>query len=815
MKESPNNPPKDNHKDNPKDHLQKFKEMKLANSWATFIVNKPYKALGLFLIALLVFLPGVLSIQSKWSPRIWFDEGHPQIERLNRFEQQFGSDTFISLGFYHPEGVFNNEVLKVIQQVTEEMWLVKDVIRVESLSNYNIIKAEGDDIIINSFLEEINEKSLLSSERLNALRSEALADDVLPDFFLSKDSTYAILYAYLIPGLGGKEPNFIKAVAQTREIIKKYQTGDLKILLTGPAAGNDAFREVSRSDNIKLIPFMFFFIVVLLFIQFRSYSTIILSLGLIGTTIGVTFGMMGHIGIIFNSLLAAIPGVLLAICIADAVHIFTSYFYFRSLEYHSKEAIHLSLIKNFQPTLLTSFSTAISFASITHTDIAPIRDLGILCCFGTLMAWLFTYLIIGPLLSLASKKLDLYPVKTFEFYRFIGKKNHSQRSRASSYLMAHFILKARYPIIFSFIIISVLSVIIALRNEVNSDPMKYFHESVPIRQAYDFTGTKLDGLRGIELVVDSGKAEGIKEPDFLNRLDKFMNWMVTDKDITRVRSAREIIKKMNQTLHQGKQSEYRIPDSAEAVGQLLFLYTIGLPQGMDLNNQFTLDNRLLRIKVTWKIGSSKESEIKKDYLIEKAKEFGLDMAAGGNAPIYLSMNQKVVETFFSSMAMALCLVSLLLFLVYRDFFISILAMLPNVIPLIFGGALMELLDKPIDIGTSIVSTVCLGIAVDDTIHFISSYKQYRSHGLNPIDAITETFLVTGKALVVTTILLVVGFGAFIFADFVPNRNFGLLCSMILALALLTDLLFLPALLLTIDRGDKKAEGNQDEALPTN
>ncbi|MCF8059744.1 MAG: MMPL family transporter [Bacteriovoracaceae bacterium] len=786
----------------PKDHLEKYKDMLWAKKWATFIVEKPYKALGLFLFILLILLPGVFSIESKWSPRIWFDEDHPQIEKLNRFEQQFGSDTFISLGFYHPAGVFQKEVLETIRNVTEDMWLVKDVIRVESLSNYNMIRAEEDDIIINPFF---NENISYAPENLEKLKREALADDVLPDFFLSKDATYTILYAYLIPGLGGKEPNFVKAIEDTRKITTKYETKDLRIYLTGPAAANDAFREVSSSDNIKLIPFMFSFIVILLFIQFRSFSAIILSLGLIGTTIGVTFGLMGHLGIIFNSLLAAIPGVLLAICIADAVHIFTSYFHFRTLDYKSKEALHLSLIKNFQPTLLTSLSTAISFISITHTDIAPIRDLGILSGFGTIIAWFFTYLILGPLLSLASHKLDNYPVKTFQFSRFTRKEKDHQSKRANSYMMAHFILKARIPIIISFILISVLSVVIALRNEVNSDPMKYFHESVPIRKAYDFTGTKLDGLRGIEFVIDSGVPEGIKEPEFLKRLDAFMNFIVLDKDITRVRSAREIIKKMNQTLHQGKESEYKIPDSAAAVGQLLFLYTIGLPQGMDLNNQFTLDNRLLRIKVSWKIETSKESEAKKDYLVAKAREYGLDMSAGGNAPIYLSMNQKVVATFFSSMAMALCLVSLLLFIVYRDLLISLLAMLPNVIPLIFGGALMELLDKPIDIGTSIVSTVCLGIAVDDTIHFISSYKQYRSQGLSPIDAITETFLVTGKALVLTTVLLVVGFGAFVFADFVPNRNFGILCAMILALALLTDLLFLPALLLTIDRKKNKKE----------
>lgn len=788
-----------------KDHLERYRHMKWANRWSSFIVSKPYHAIALFFISLIIILPGVFSIESKWSPRIWFDEGHPEIAKLNRFEQQFGSDTFISLGFYHEDGVFKNDILQKIQQVTEEMWQVKDVIRVESISNYNMIRAEEDEIIINPFLEAFNSEVIdaplpsLSPDELKKLKKDALSDDVLPDFFLSKDSTYTILYAYLIPGLSGKEPNYYEAVDQTRTIIKKYEGKGLKIYMTGPAAGNDAFREVSANDNIKLIPFMFFFIISLLFLQFRSFSTIILSMGLIGATIGVAFGAMGHLGITFNSLLAAIPGVLLAICIADAVHIFTGYFYFRDLKYDSFDSTKLSLIKNFQPTLLTSISTGISFLSITNTDIAPIRDLGILSGFGTLMAWLFTYLLIGPVLTLLSPRLDKIPVKTFEAYKLLNKGAAGARKRATSRLMANLINRYRWPIIGLFSLLTLASVFIAMRNEVNSDPMKYFHESVPIRKAYDFTGTKLDGLRGIEFVVDSGKAEGIKDPEFLNKLDNFMNWMVKDEEITRVRSVREIIKKMNQTLNRGKESEYRIPDSSAAVGQLLFLYTIGLPQGMDLNNQFTLDNRFLRIKVSWKIETSKESEIKVAYLLNKAQEFGLKMETGGNAPIYLSMNQKVVETFFSSMAMALCLVSLLLFVVYRDIFISLMAMLPNTIPLIFGGALMELLDKPIDIGTSIVSTVCLGIAVDDTIHFVSSYKQYRQQGLGAIDAITETFLVTGKALVITTVLLVAGFGSFIFADFVPNRNFGMLCAMILALALLTDLLFLPVLLLAIDK----------------
>ncbi len=783
----------------------KLKEMVWSWRLASFVTYKPWHSLAIFAVVLAIVLPAIFSIKAMWSPRIWFDRDHPQIEKLDRFEQQFGSDTFISLGLYSKEGIFKKEALETLRKVTDEMWQVDNVIRVESLSNYNYIEAQGDDILIEPF---INTSTDYAPDNLVELRSKALADDVLPDFFVSPDATYAIIYAYMIPSLHGEDPDFSIVVDEVRAIIKKYKTDGIEFYITGPAAGNNAFKEVSASDNIVLIPFMFAFLLSLLFLQFRSYISIFLPLALIATTVGATFGLMGHLGIIFNSLLSAIPGVLLAICIADAVHILNSYFYYRNHEQDSKNSILFSLTKNAQPTLLTSVSTAISFFSITHTDLAPIRDLGILSGAGTLIAWLFTYLFLGAAISILSPKLDKYPVKSFHFDDLFnkGKKHHElseEEKRKASLKKAKFIFKFRWPIFITFSVLTITSVFIAIQNEVNSDPMKYFHHTVPIRQAYDFTSSKLDGLRGIELVVDSGKTEGIKDPKFLHKLDSYMNKMVEDPQVTRVRSVREIIKKMNQTLHEGKPEEYRIPDSSEAVGQLLFLYTMSLPQGMDLNNQYTLDNRRLRIKVTWDLTTSKESEMKSKEIVNLAKDFDLDVDTGGNAPIYLSMNTLVVETFFSSMAMALVLVSLLLFIVYRDFFISILAMLPNVVPLIFGGALMQLLGKPIDIGTSIVSTVCLGIAVDDTIHFISSYKQYRKQGHDPLHAIAETFLITGNALIITTLLLVVGFGSFIFAEFVPNRNFGILCSMILALALITDLVFLPALLLIADR--KKSE----------
>tara|TARA_R110002072_G_scaffold64203_3_gene159408 strand:- start:17009 stop:19450 length:2442 start_codon:yes stop_codon:yes gene_type:complete len=780
----------------------KIDKRKLNYRFSNWIVNSPWKSIILSIVLICIFAPGLLNFQARWSSRIWFDEDHPMLQKLDQFENTFGNDQYVSIGLNNDNGLFNEKSLALIQELTERMWLIQDVIRVESLANYSLIQSVGDDINISRFLEE--EKKNFSIKEINQLKNLATHDEVLPEFYISRDHSFTLILGYLKPSIHG-DPNFEIVIKQVRELVKefkeKYPGHDYYI--TGAAAGNDSFREISASDNQTLIPFMVLFIFLMLYFQFRSFITMVSPLALMGVVVLMTYGIMGHLGIIFNSLLAAIPGVLLAICIADAVHIFTSYFHFRSINTNSLESIKLSLIKNFAPTLLTSITTTISFFSITISEIAPIRDLGILCGFGTAMAWLLSYTLIGAIVALLSPKLDKYPVKTINWGQVFSRRKERRDNTVMSKKLSIFVFNFRWQIIISFSLFIIISFFIAIQNEVNSDPIKYFHEKVPVRIAYDITAKKMGGLRGIELVADAGTPEGIKNPEFLRKLEAYIAHVKKDKDIMKVKSIIEVIKKMNKVLHENQESYYRIPDSQKSVAEILFLYTLGLPEGVSINNQFDMQNQKLRMRVTWMLESSKESEAKSKWLEREAKKFDLNITSEGNAPIYLSMNTLVVKSFFTSMAMALFFVAILLFFVYKDFFVSTLAMLPNVIPLIFGGALMQLLNKPIDIGTSIVSTVCLGIAVDDTIHFINSYKNFRSMGHSPVESVEETFNVTGKALVVTTILLVVGFGSFVFADFVPNRNFGMLCSLILFFALVTDLLFLPAILFVTEKKEAR------------
>ncbi len=531
--------------------------------------------------------------------------------------------------------------------------------------------------------------------------------------------------------------------------------------------------------------------------MFRSTTAVIIPIVLSGATISAIFGLLGHLGLTYNSMLAAIPGILLAICIADSVHILVAYFHYINEGHKSKKAIAYSLTKNFQPTLLTSISTTISFFSITLTDILPIKDLGKLSGAGTLLAWVFSYLLIGGTLSLLSNYMDKKRAK-----KSLNKNKKIKSRFTSAPAIISWIDKYKTFIIIFFILQFFGSLYLATQNEVNSDPMKYFADNVPIKKGYNFASKKMDGLRGIDLVVDSGKKDGIKNPDFLNRLDQYLNWLTKDSDIIKVQSPLTIIKKMHQVINKDNEDFYSIPDNQKTIAEIIFLYTMGLPQGMDLNNQFSLDNRFLRMRVLWKVKTSKESDLKTSLIIEKAKDFSIIVDSGGNVPLYTQMNAQVVSSFFKSMTMAIILVSTLLLFVFKDLFLSLLAILPNLIPLTVGASIMTIFNVYIDIGTSIVTSVCLGVAVDDTIHFINAYKNNKKRGLSTYDAIVETYSITGRALIATTTLLVAGFGVFVFADFVPSRYFGVFCSIILFYALVCDLLLLPAILLKFDKSHR-------------
>lgn len=765
-------------------------------AFVDFISGKPLISLLLGLLLVMGLGSGLPRISVDFTYRAFFAEDDELMVGLAAFERQFGNDDAVVVAVESPSGIFDPESAMLMRELTQRMWKVPHVIRVESLSAFNWVHAIDDEIIIEPFFPE---DGPLTPALLAERKKIALSHETLPDYLVSRDTRTAMLFAYITPDIGEKPIDNLAILAAVREIVRDLEKGDHRIHLTGGPTLSVAFQEAAVADNQNLLPIVLLLVIVLLYVLIRSVAGIFLTLGLVFFSIIGSMGIAGLFGVVISNMTAMLPQIMIAIGVADAVHILVTFYREMRRGTGRIEAARYSLLKNFVPTGLTTLSTAVGFFSFTTSEIEAIRGLGIVAGGGAILAWILTYLMLGALII-------MLPLRA-------KPRSETTWARLTDFVDSYTSLLARFrvPVIIGFAISGVLAAWLSSKIEVNSDPFKYFYEGYPVRVANEYIEEKVGGARGVELVVDSGREEGAKDPAFLAGVDAFQQWIEAQPLVTRTISIVDVLKQTNRSLNGDRQEFYKLPEEAGMLSQELLLYTMGLPQGMDINDRIAIKNDRVRITVLWTIPTSKETVAMIRRIEEKGAEMGLNVTATGKNLLWQSMNEYVVDSFVLSMTTAIVVISLMIMLVFRSLPLGALAMLPNMVPLIIGGAFLWLLGRQLDVGTVLIGAVCLGIAVDDTIHIMSDYSRNRQEGRTTGEAVREVLLNTTPALITTTIILVVAFGTFAFATFVPNIYFGVMTALILTAALLTDLTFLPAMLLV--RDDQKKEQKPAGAGP--
>ncbi len=734
----------------------------------------PIRSLLISSLTILIFSAGLVKFQEDYSVRTWFTTDDPLIKDLDEFEKKFGSDESIIVYIKHTKSLFNIESFKMVKEITDKLWHVENVIRVDSFTNYNLAQTQDDDILIGPVISDdqvINEKDIQTAKRL------LLKDPLAPNYLISEDGTAALIHARIKPIFKGS-PNNKLITSQVNDIINKYQDkGEYRFGVNGVIAINDTFRELAEKDLSKLLPILIILISILLFVNFKSSFSIFASLLVMGVTITSTLGITSFFGIKFNNLMSIVPSILIAICLADCIHILKSYTRFRNDQKDLDEAIRLTIDKNFLPTFLTSFSTSIGFMSLYTAKLIPIKHLGVTAAIGTLLAWLFTFSFFIPLIKIINPKI----------------KKIKNEKRNFNLFSTNLIYKYKKTIIFIFSSLFFIGVYLSTKLNVTSDPYKYFDKNVKIRKINDEIIKNIGGGSGPEIIIKTGKADGIKDPLFLQKVDQFQNWLNKVPHITKTISIVDIIKQMNKTMHNNNPENFVLPKTQNEIAELLLLYTMSLPQGMGLNDRVTVKNDALRLTLLWTISDSKTNLIWFDKIEAKALELGLNAKITGKLPLYQKMNKNVVKTLLYSISLAIFLISVIMVITFRSIKIGLISMIPNVIPLALGTIFLYVFNYHLDLGTVLVYSVCLGISVDDTIHFLVHYFNNRKKGLSPQQSVDLIYIETAPALITTTMILVLGFGTFILGDYVPSQSFGILTAVILVIALLCDLILLPAI----------------------
>ena len=565
-----------------------------------------------------------------------------------------------------------------------------------------------------------------------------------------------------------------------------------EVYLSGMVMMNTSFGESSLNDSATLIPLMFLVVVITIGLLLRTITGTVTTVLVIIMSIVTTMGLAGWLGFFLTGPSSSAPTMILTLAVADCIHILTSMFYEMRQGADKRTAIARSIKVNFQPIFLTSITTAIGFLSMNFSDSPPFRDLGNLVAIGVMLAFVFSVTIFPALLTVLPVKVKVQKE---------GKKDAMAK-------IADFVIAKRKLLL---PLTSVLIIVIAAfipSNELNDDFVKYFDERVPFRVATDFMQDNLSGMMVVEISVKTGVSSGINNPKYLNAVSDFSDWLRERAETDHVNTITDTLKRLNKNMHGDDPAWYKLPDSQEMSAQYLLLYEMSLPYGLDLNNQLDVDKSASRIVATFENMTSAQllniEQEMNDWFKENAPQYDVDIASP--SLMFAHIGQRNIVSMLIGTTFALILISILLGFALKSWRYGAISLLPNLIPAAVGFGVWGLYEGQVGLGLSVVIGMTLGIVVDDTVHFLSKYLHAkREKQATTKQAVHYAFDNVGRALWITTFVLVAGFTVLAQSSFKINADMGLLTAITIFIALVVDFLFLPPLLMAIDKSlDKKA-----------
>jgi predicted RND superfamily exporter protein len=735
--------------------------------------------------------------------RAFFSATNPQLLAFEELQNTYTKNDNIMFVLAPKDGeVFERETLAALEWITEQAWQIPYSIRVDSITNFQHTRADEDELIVEDL---VSDALNLSDEQIAYIETVALQEPLLIHRLISAQAhVTAVNVTVQLPG-ENRQNEVPEAVIFARDLadqIRQRYTG-LEVHLTGIVVMNLSFEEASKGDLTSLVPAMYVVILVALGFLLRGFTGTFATLLLITFSIVGAMGLAGWAGIQLTGPSASSPTIILTLAVADSVHFLSTMLHgMRSKGLTRHQAIVESLRVNFSPIFLTSLTTAIGFLTMNFGEVPPFADMGNIVATGVGLAfvWSVTFL---------PAAMAILPVRARQGQTSFGN-NTMER-------LAEFVVRRRRSLMWGMGILIIALLAFIPRNQLNDVFVHYFDESFEFRRATDFLTENLTGLYDVHYSLDSGQPSGLSQPEFLARVEAFANWYREQPHVIHVNVITDVFKRLNKNLHGDDESYYRLPDQRDLAAQYLLLYEMSLPYGLDLNNQINVDKSGTRLSVTLETISTNDMLALEQRAQQWLSENGLPamQTAGSSTTImFANIGYRNIRAMLSAAVVALVLISIILIVALRSWKYGLISLIPNLIPVGVGFGIWGLVDGQIGLALSVVAGVTLGIVVDDTIHFMSKYlRALREQRLSPPDAVRYAFRSVGVALLVTTIVLAIGFFVLSFSHFKVNADMGIMTALTIIIALIVDFLFLPPLLIKLEQKTQPTDVKELEEQP--
>ena len=787
-------------------------EKKFEN-FTRLVINNHFTALFLALLMVVLLASNLPKITFDTSTEGFLYKDDPQILMYNEFRNQFGRDEKIIVAI-KTKDVFDKAFLEKLFQLHKEIESEVPYIKaVDSLKNARKTTGNKSELIVEDlFVDGIPD----DAKKLQTIKKFAESNAIYKDLYLNADSTFTTIMlttdTYSSKGEesfdaleGGFEEGdgeesapaeFITAeetnelILKLENILKKYEDENFKIYDAGSPIVTKNLQYTLMSDMSKFILYVVLTIAILLFLTFKRISGVIIPLLVVILTLLATIGSMAYFGYPITSMTQILPSLLLAVAIGDSIHILTIFYHKYDESKDKKASIVYAIGHSGLAVAMTSFTTAASLASFAISDIAPVAALGIFSAIGVSLALLLTLVFIPAILSIIP----------------ISHRHDDEDSFLDSFMLsiANFSTQHYKGISLSALVVIVGSLLLSAQMQFSHNPLHWFKKDNIVRTNTETIDKELRGSISIEVILDTHKENGVYNPDFLNTLESVTKEIYTYKGenyfIGKIVSINDVLKEIHMALHENRKEFYLIPQDKDLIAQEFLLFENSGSDDLEeiVDSQFSKTR--LSIKAPW-VDSVEYVELIDELQSLLESKFG-DMATisvTGTLPILSTTITKSIESSIESYIIAFIVIGILMIALIGNVKLGLLSMIPNLTPIMFGVAFMVLFDLPLDMFTILIGAIAIGMVVDDTIHYMHNFKRYLALHNDVDEAVRLTLHSTGRAILITSIVLSSGFLVFMFASMTNLFNFGLITGVTVLVAMITNLTLTGALMKLVSK----------------
>lgn len=743
-----------------------------------FLLDKKVPILlvvGLVTIFLTLFS---FRIQLDQNPEEMVFTNDPEYPRLKSFYSWFGYDEIIVAAF-SAEDVLEQEALRKIRSITDELYRIPGVERVISLANAQDVASREGEIVIVPLLDRTPKTQADRKTLLQKIEENPFFKNLL----VSSNATSTLFDITIDSDINNQERT---AILEAINRIFSSHCGKNGYYLTGAPYGRTEFFRCLLRDSTTLFPIAMLLLILAMYIIFRNYLCILLPFMTISLAVVWTVGFMYLLGSEINFLSVLTPTILFIIGTSDCVHILSQYNDCRYTATTKTLAIQETIRLMAPPCFLTTLTTALGLFSLWFCPIEVLQLFGTFTGVGIGFTFILSITLLPLGLAIADTKTLTYQTPPSEALLGLLTRLHG------------FLRSNKFSVVLASLVLLLLGIYGTTRLQVETDLTKYFGKKSRGWTDTLFIERELGAVLPLYVVIDSRMEDGFHDPLLLKKIDELSEYIRQQEGANKVVAITDFIKYANFRLHDNQAAFYRIPGERKKVAEILLMAS--LSDTTDLLGRF-LDISRSRAVVTVRFDYhdfyriQHFNQILRSYLRE---HFGddppLHAYTTGTAILLANTLVPILKGLKQSLFLAILTIFLLMIVVFRSWRLGLISMIPNLIPVAMTLGLMGLLDLSLNFTTAPMVAIALGLAIDDTIHFISRFKiEYRKDP-DYDRAIYRTLRSVGKPILITSIILVCGFFIFLFSNFHLTQSMGVLISFAVLSAILGDLILLPVLL---------------------